>query len=125
MPNMVLIMDLGVTMGVVSSGVVYACINTIVLSSGVRPWQSVPIHLHFIFHLHCVLLYKVKLALNLADAIICGFWGFMWFVCFCFTADQRRKVVSHEAIGDSAIDCANAGIAFSFFSIIVWVNLRL
>lgn len=45
----------------------------------------------------------------------------MWFVNFCFTTDQRRRT----RILDTAVaNCANAGIAFSFFSLFVWVSAR-
>ena len=63
---------------------------------------------------------QVKLALCLGDAIIAGFWGFMWFVCFCFTADKKS---SSNVLNSAALNCVNSGIAFSFFSILVWVGV--
>ena len=47
-----------------------------------------------------------------------GFCTFMWFVTFCFTANERRKT---DADLSTAIDnCMNSVVAFSFFSIIFW-----
>ena len=66
----------------------------------------------------------------MADAVAFAFWGFFWFVSFCFMADQWRKVDSdrrdgiERAFGHSAIDNIQAAIAFTFFSILVWVSFK-
>ena len=66
---------------------------------------------------------QVKKVLVLVDAIANGLWGFMWFVCFCYAADQwRRTPKSISSV--SVINCGNSGVAFSFFSIIVFVSYR-
>ena len=48
----------------------------------------------------------------------------MWFICFCYLANSWRKTT------DDAEEQANGhlirtSIAFSFFSIITWVNYLL
>lgn len=55
------------------------------------------------------------------DAVTNGIWAFMWFVCFCYTADQLRNNVIPLPTG--AYNCAGAGIAFSFFCILIWVSV--
>ena len=63
----------------------------------------------------------------LVDAAAFAFWGFFWFVSFCYMADQWRRVNSsqrdliEDAYGHSAISNIQAAIAFTFFSIVVWV----
>ena len=59
------------------------------------------------------------MVLIVVDMAVNSFWGFMWFVNFCYTADQRRRVTIFDT---AARNSANAGIAFSFFSIILWVS---
>ncbi|XP_072839045.1 synaptogyrin-3 [Pogona vitticeps] len=60
----------------------------------------------------------------LLDLGFSGFWSFLWFVAFCFLADQwRRTPASREA--SQGGDAARAAVAFSFFSIISWVALAL
>ncbi|XP_044160735.1 synaptogyrin-3 isoform X2 [Bufo gargarizans] len=48
-----------------------------------------------------------------------GLWSFLWFVCFCFLANQWQRTPKVPAV-DQAADAARAAIAFSFFSIISW-----
>ncbi|KAI1884508.1 hypothetical protein AGOR_G00227100 [Albula goreensis] len=56
----------------------------------------------------------------LTDVGVSAFWSFMWFVGFCFLANQWQ-VAKHE---DNPLkeggDAARAAIAFSFFSIFTW-----
>ncbi|XP_049895511.1 synaptogyrin-1-like, partial [Epinephelus moara] len=51
-----------------------------------------------------------------------SFWSFMWFVGFCFLANQWQ-VTKHE---DNPLreggDAARAAITFSFFSIFTWAG---
>ena len=51
-----------------------------------------------------------------------AFWSFMWFVGFCFLANQWQ-VTNHD---DNPLreggDAARAAITFSFFSIFTWVS---
>ncbi|XP_028562171.1 synaptogyrin-3 [Podarcis muralis] len=60
----------------------------------------------------------------LFDLGFSGFWSFLWFVGFCFLANQWQRTTSSKA-AHYAGDAARAAIAFSFFSIISWVALAL
>uniref|UniRef100_A0A8B9L4P7 Synaptogyrin n=1 Tax=Astyanax mexicanus TaxID=7994 RepID=A0A8B9L4P7_ASTMX len=51
-----------------------------------------------------------------------GFWTFMWFVCFCFLANQWQRTTTDELPLNQGADAARAAIAFSFFSIFTWVH---
>lgn len=53
----------------------------------------------------------------MADLGFSGSWTFLWFVCFCLTADQWSKTVDTQGIPTDAV---HAVIAFSFFSIGSW-----
>ncbi|XP_044160736.1 synaptogyrin-3 isoform X3 [Bufo gargarizans] len=53
-----------------------------------------------------------------------GLWSFLWFVCFCFLANQWQRTPKVPAV-DQAADAARAAIAFSFFSIISWAFISL
>ena len=67
---------------------------------------------------------QLKMLIIGVDIAVNAFWAFMWFVNFCYTADQRRRT-NGDIIERTAIkNCANAGIAFSFFSIILWVSFK-
>ena len=57
------------------------------------------------------------------DAGVNGLWGFMWFVCFCYTADQWRRVDGENNFDTSTVNCARSGVAFSFFCILIWVSV--
>ncbi|CAI5792398.1 synaptogyrinsynaptogyrin-3 [Podarcis lilfordi] len=60
----------------------------------------------------------------LFDLGFSGFWSFLWFVSFCFLANQWQRTPSSKE-AHYAGDAARAAIAFSFFSIISWVALAL
>ena len=63
---------------------------------------------------------QLKMIIIGVDIAVNALWAFMWFVNFSYTTDQRRRGFIST---DGAIrNCANAGIAFSFFSIILWVS---
>ncbi|XP_077096428.1 synaptogyrin-3-like [Siphateles boraxobius] len=53
----------------------------------------------------------------LADLGFSGIWTFLWFVCFCLTADQWMKTLNTAGI---PTDGVHAVIAFSFFSLASW-----
>lgn len=57
------------------------------------------------------------------DSPLCGsgFWTFLWFVCFCLTADQWSKTSNPTGVPTDAV---HAVIAFSFFSVASWVSVR-
>ncbi|XP_034782627.2 synaptogyrin-3a isoform X1 [Acipenser ruthenus] len=52
-----------------------------------------------------------------------GFWTFLWFVGFCFLANQWQHTSSDELPLNQGADAARAAIAFSFFSIVSWAGL--
>lgn len=58
-----------------------------------------------------------------ADCYFCltGFWSFLWFVAFCFLANQWQQTPAIKG-ASQGVDAARAAIAFSFFSIISWVR---
>ncbi|XP_066498871.1 synaptogyrin-2a [Hoplias malabaricus] len=58
----------------------------------------------------------------LSDLSFSGVWTFLWFVCFCFLANQWSHTDNpHENSGDAA----RAVITFSFFSIVSWTLLTV
>ncbi|XP_062846505.1 synaptogyrin-3a [Trichomycterus rosablanca] len=54
-----------------------------------------------------------------------GFWTFMWFVSFCFLANQWQRTTPDELPLNQGADAARAAIAFSFFSIFTWAGLTV
>ena len=58
----------------------------------------------------------------IVDAAANGLWGFMWFVAFVYLADQWRKTEGKDNLSTSTYNCANSGVAFSFFSVFIWVS---
>uniref|UniRef100_A0A8C4K4Z8 Synaptogyrin 3 n=1 Tax=Dromaius novaehollandiae TaxID=8790 RepID=A0A8C4K4Z8_DRONO len=60
----------------------------------------------------------------LLDLGFAGFLSFLWFVAFCFLANQWQRTTMTKGVSQGA-DAARAAIAFSFFSIITWVGLAL
>jgi hypothetical protein len=55
-----------------------------------------------------------------------GAWTFMWFVCFCYLADQWNKADKDTVNPDGASTSGvEAAIAFSFFSIASFVSRLL
>ncbi|XP_066490358.1 synaptogyrin-1 isoform X2 [Tiliqua scincoides] len=58
----------------------------------------------------------------LSDIGVSGLWAFLWFVSFCFLADQWRVSKSEYNPLNEGADAARAAIAFSFFSIFTWVG---
>ncbi|NP_001086788.1 synaptogyrin 2 S homeolog [Xenopus laevis] len=49
-------------------------------------------------------------------------WSFLWFVGFCFLANQWAATVTQDLTGR---DSAQSAIAFSFFSILSWIPLAV
>ncbi|XP_023189041.1 synaptogyrin-1 isoform X2 [Xiphophorus maculatus] len=56
----------------------------------------------------------------LADIGISAFWSFMWFVGFCFLANQWQVTKQEDNPLREGGDAARAAITFSFFSIFTW-----
>ncbi|XP_012609804.1 synaptogyrin-4 [Microcebus murinus] len=62
---------------------------------------------------------RFKTAFQLLDFILAVLWAVIWFVGFCFLANQwQRSPPKQFLLGSSS---AKAAIAFSFFSIFVWI----
>ncbi|PKU35218.1 synaptogyrihypothetical protein [Limosa lapponica baueri] len=57
----------------------------------------------------------------LLDLGFSGFLSFLWFVAFCFLANQWQRTTMSKGVLQGA-DAARAAITFSFFSIIVWAD---
>uniref|UniRef100_A0A3P9J6F2 Synaptogyrin n=1 Tax=Oryzias latipes TaxID=8090 RepID=A0A3P9J6F2_ORYLA len=51
-----------------------------------------------------------------ADLVFSGVWTILWFICFCYLANQWGKTTA----GTAAPDAARAAISFSFFSTATW-----
>uniref|UniRef100_A0A674ES05 Synaptogyrin-3-like n=2 Tax=Salmo trutta TaxID=8032 RepID=A0A674ES05_SALTR len=54
-----------------------------------------------------------------------GFWTFLWFVSFCFLANQWSRTAPEDLPLNQGADAARASIAFSFFSILTWAGLTV
>ncbi|CAL8273102.1 unnamed protein product [Lota lota] len=54
-----------------------------------------------------------------------GFWAFLYFVSFCFLANQWSRTTADKLPLNQGADAARAAIAFSFFSILTWVGLTV
>ncbi|XP_062508531.1 synaptogyrin-2-like [Corticium candelabrum] len=61
----------------------------------------------------------------LADLVFSVVWSFMWFVGFCYLTDRWRKTLDKYSVPSDIKNNAQAAIAFSFFSIVVWVALAV
>ncbi|MEQ2240099.1 Synaptogyrin-1 [Ilyodon furcidens] len=59
----------------------------------------------------------------LADIGVSAFWSFMWFVGFCFLANQWQVTKQEDNPLKEGGDAARAAITFSFFSIFTWAGL--
>ncbi|XP_077052900.1 synaptogyrin-1 [Siphateles boraxobius] len=61
----------------------------------------------------------------LADLATSAFWSFMWFVGFCFLANQWQASKPEDNPLLAGGDAARAAVTFSFFSIFSWGGLTL
>lgn len=51
-----------------------------------------------------------------------AFWAFLWFVGFCYLANQWQVSKPKDNPMNEGTDAARAAITFSFFSIFTWVS---
>ncbi|KAL0625386.1 LOW QUALITY PROTEIN: Synaptogyrin-1 [Plecturocebus cupreus] len=58
----------------------------------------------------------------LSDIGVSAFWAFLWFVGFCFLANQWQVSKPKDNPLNEGTDAARAAIAFSFFSIFTWAG---
>ncbi|XP_059792989.1 synaptogyrin-1 isoform X2 [Balaenoptera ricei] len=56
----------------------------------------------------------------LSDIGVSAFWAFLWFVGFCYLANQWQVSKPKDNPLNEGTDAARAAIAFSFFSIFTW-----
>ncbi|XP_075409712.1 synaptogyrin-1 isoform X3 [Tenrec ecaudatus] len=56
----------------------------------------------------------------LSDIGVSVLWAFLWFVGFCYLANQWQVSKPEDNPLNERTDAARAAIAFSFFSIITW-----
>uniref|UniRef100_A0A673U9J4 Synaptogyrin 1 n=1 Tax=Suricata suricatta TaxID=37032 RepID=A0A673U9J4_SURSU len=56
----------------------------------------------------------------LSDIGVSAFWAFLWFVGFCFLANQWQVSKPKDNPMNEGTDAARAAITFSFFSIFTW-----
>ncbi|XP_019400498.1 PREDICTED: synaptogyrin-1 isoform X2 [Crocodylus porosus] len=61
----------------------------------------------------------------LSDIGISGLWAFLWFVGFCFLANQWQVSKQEYNPLNEGADAARAAITFSFFSIFTWGSLTI
>ncbi|XP_059835552.1 synaptogyrin-3a [Hypanus sabinus] len=61
----------------------------------------------------------------MGDLGLSGLWTFLWFVSFCFLANQWQQTPSADLPFNQGADAARAAIAFSFFSILSWAGLTI
>lgn len=65
-----------------------------------------------------------KKYITLGDLAFSALWCFLWFIGFCYLADMWRRTPKDDYYRMQINNC-QAAIAFSFFSIIVWVSLQI
>ncbi|XP_007503244.1 synaptogyrin-1 isoform X7 [Monodelphis domestica] len=58
----------------------------------------------------------------ISDIGVSAFWAFLWFVGFCFLANQWQVSKPEDNPMNEGTDAARAAITFSFFSIFTWVG---
>ncbi|XP_048846854.1 synaptogyrin-3a isoform X2 [Brienomyrus brachyistius] len=61
----------------------------------------------------------------LLEIVFSGLWTFLWFVGFCFLANQWQRTLQKDLLLGQGKVAAQAAVAFSFFSIITWGHLCL
>lgn len=64
---------------------------------------------------------RIQKCIMLTDLIICILWCILWFIGFCFLANQWALTHSHTY--PSGGESARTSIAFSFFSVPCWAIL--
>ena len=65
-----------------------------------------------------------KKYITLGDLAFSALWCFLWFIGFCYLVDMWRRTSKDDYVPMQLNNC-QAAIAFSFFSIIVWVSLQI
>lgn len=71
---------------------------------------------------------QMRMYMVLSDLVFSAIWALMWFIGFCYLTDKWRRTddkVKDRDMSNHAKNNARAAIAFSFFSIIIWVALAV
>jgi len=66
---------------------------------------------------------KTRKTVVLGELITSGVLIFLWFIGFCYMADQWRQQDNKNIAGWNGRNSVQAAIAFAFFSILVWGGL--
>ncbi|XP_049416919.1 synaptogyrin-1a isoform X2 [Epinephelus fuscoguttatus] len=61
----------------------------------------------------------------MADIAVSALWSLVWFVGFCFLANQWQVSKEEDNPLNEGADAARATIVFSFFSVFTWGGLTL
>ncbi|KAK7879700.1 hypothetical protein WMY93_033592 [Mugilogobius chulae] len=59
------------------------------------------------------------------DILLSGLWSVVWFITFCFLANQWQTSSLENNLLSEGSDAARAAILFSFFSVFSWGGLTL
>uniref|UniRef100_A0A8D0BDF5 Synaptogyrin n=1 Tax=Salvator merianae TaxID=96440 RepID=A0A8D0BDF5_SALMN len=90
------------------------------ITVGVLSFLQCLLFLGFDVYEASITVHKFKYAILVLDLTFSIIWTCLWFVGFCFLANQWNREIHHYLLGTSA---ARASIAFAFLSIPCWVYL--
>uniref|UniRef100_A0A8C7IN89 MARVEL domain-containing protein n=1 Tax=Oncorhynchus kisutch TaxID=8019 RepID=A0A8C7IN89_ONCKI len=65
---------------------------------------------------------RLRRRATLIDMVFSALASFLWFVGFCFLANQWQQTTEEELPLAQGSDAARAAVAFCFFSILTWVR---
>ncbi|XP_055770878.1 synaptogyrin-3-like isoform X2 [Salvelinus fontinalis] len=66
---------------------------------------------------------RLRRRATLIDMVFSALSSFLWFVGFCFLANQWQQTTEEELPLAQGSDAARAAVAFCFFSILTWAGL--
>ncbi|XP_075896634.1 synaptogyrin-1-like [Nelusetta ayraudi] len=61
----------------------------------------------------------------MADILVSAIWSLVWFLDFCFLANQWQRSKQEDNPLNEGADAARATVVFSFFSVFTWGGLTL
>ncbi|CAF0796319.1 unnamed protein product [Brachionus calyciflorus] len=67
---------------------------------------------------------KIRRRVVVADMVFSAAWAFVWFIIFCYMANEWRKAPIEIEQGAES-NLVRTALAFSFFSIITWSMIAL
>ncbi|XP_042168272.1 synaptogyrin-1-like, partial [Oncorhynchus tshawytscha] len=65
---------------------------------------------------------RLRRRATLIDMVFSALASFLWFMGFCFLANQWQQTTEEELPLAQGSDAARAAVAFCFFSILTWVR---